>query len=68
MALESIRVLKAENIPIETRVKHNLPDTGFIEIRTERNSDPEPSFHKLDSARVLELREKLKGKNMLFKK
>lgn len=67
MALESIRIVKAENIPAETRSTHDLPDKGFVEVRIERSSDPKPSFHKLNKNRMQSFRDKLKKKNLLFK-
>jgi hypothetical protein len=66
MTLESVRIVKAEDLPAETLAKHNLPSEGFIEVRIERNSDPSPTFHALDAKKTDELRHKLEQKSLLF--
>jgi len=64
--LQSIRILRAEDIPVETRVKNNLPDTGFIEVRMERNSDTSPKFQIYSVDCMTALRGRLREKNLLF--
>ncbi len=66
MSLQSIKILKAEDVPAETRIKNKLPSTGFIEVRIERNSDPATIFEKYTKKKISELRNKLKGKNLLL--
>lgn len=40
--IESIRLVKAEDLPESTKRTFSLPDSGFVEIYIESNSDPEP--------------------------
>lgn len=66
MAVESITLVKVEDLPPEIRAENKLPETGVIEVRVERNSDPTLTFKDHLEA-IKELRERLSKEGKLKK-
>ncbi len=66
MGLESIKIVKASDLPAETLAKYGLPNKGFIEVRMEKDSPLGPKFKVLKSGSMDNIRKDLKEKDMLF--
>ena len=62
--IESITIMKAEDLPADVRKEENI-SSGFVEVRVTRNSPPETKINKLSKSPLKVIRESFKKEDCL---